>query len=625
VNDRFRSLLRRRTVLKGGLALMATGFVGRGPSAAEEGPKLRLGFTSIEPSSDDAVRVPPGYTARVLTRWGDPIGHASSQPAFKADGSNSALEQAAQFGMHHDGMAFFPLPPGSDDSARGLLVTNHEYIDRGLLHPAQPGFEFTPEQVQKEINAHGVSVCEVERRSRGWEVKLPSSYARRITGDTKMRVQGAAKGHALMRTDLNPAGDEAWGTLSNCSSGRTPWGTYLTCEENWNFYFTLADPPTAEQKRYGIGRPSEYAWAKAAPKGGANFERFDVRRHPHEPNRFGWIVEIDPYDPRREPVKRTALGRFKHENAAVTVAADGRVVVYMGDDEADEYVYKFVSRGKYEPARPEANRDLLDDGTLYVARFEQGGRGAWLPLTPANPAVKARGLADLGAVLVNARLAADAAGGTRMDRPEWLAVDPRTGAVYCTLTNERREQPNAPNPRAQNVHGHVVRWTEKDATAETFDWDVYLLAGDPASSSQHLRGDLRGDLFSSPDGLAFDARGVLWIQTDMSSVKMWHPRLAPEREGFKAFGNNQMLAVVPSEGVVRRFLIGPVGAEITGFAMTPDGRTLFVNVQHPGEPLRGAVFNDPSDPSHWSRWPDGGRPRSATVVITKDDGGVIGS
>jgi hypothetical protein len=498
--------------------------------------------------------------------------------------------------MHHDGMAFFPLPVGSDGSERGLLVTNHEYIDRGLLHAAATPFEFTPEQAQKEINAHGVSVCEVVRGKQGWEVVRPSGYARRVTADTGIRIAGPASGHPLMRTELNPAGDEARGTLSNCAAGRTPWGTFLTCEENWNFYFTLEGAPTDEQKRYGIGRTSEYAWAMAGSNGGPSFARFDGRRHPNEPNRFGWIVEIDPYDPRREPVKRTALGRFKHENAAVTLARDSRVVVYMGDDEADEYVYKFVSRGTYLPGRPDANRELLDSGTLYVARFDRGGRGTWLPLTPENPAVRARGLAELGAALVNARLAADAAGGTRMDRPEWIAVQPGTGAVYCTLTNnENRAQPGAANPRSPNVHGHVVRWREDDPAAEAFTWDVFVLAGDPASDAAGLRGDIQGDLFSSPDGLAFDARGVLWIQTDMSSRRMWHPKLAPERRDFQPFGNNQMVAVVPAEGVVRRFLTGPVGAEITGFAMTPDGRTLFVNVQHPGEPLSRAIFSDPAD------------------------------
>jgi secreted PhoX family phosphatase len=625
VPEHLRTLIARRTLLKGGLGLLATQFIGNRSLSAKEISAPRLGFTPIPASVEATVRVPPGYTARVLTRWGDPVGAYAGQPEFKGDASNTAADQALQFGMHHDGMAFFPLPANSNESAHGLLVTNHEYIDRGILHPAKPGFSFAPEQVQKEINAHGVSVCELVRVNGRWQVRRRSAYARRITGDSRIRIGGPAKGHKLMRTSGNPAGDAVLGTLSNCANGRTPWGTYLTCEENWNYYFTLNEAPTREQRRYGLGRPSEYGWAKAPAEGGASFERFDVGRHPNEVNRFGWIVEIDPYAREREPVKRTALGRFKHEVAAVTLGEDRRVVVYMADDEADEHIYKFVSKARHDPRSPGANADLLDEGTLYVARFEPGGGGTWLPLTPANPAIRRQGLVDLAAVLVNARLAADAVGATRMDRPEWIAIDPHSGAVYCSLTNNAgRTAANPANPRPANLHGHVVRWREKDPTSNAFTWEVFVLAGDPASIAPNLRGNIHGDLFSSPDGLAFDARGVLWIETDVSSLKMWHPEMAADRQEFKAFGNNQMLAVVPSEGVVRRFLTGPVGAEITGFTMAPDSRTLFVNVQHPGEPLALGAFNDPTDPTRWSRWPDGGRPRSATVAITKDDGGVIG-
>jgi secreted PhoX family phosphatase len=624
VNEHLRDVIERRTVLKGGLALLASTLFGGGAASAENG-RSRLGFTPIPASADDAVHVPKGYTARVLTRWGDPVGHRDGAPAFRPDGSNSAADQALQFGMHHDGMAFFSLPAGSNDATHGLLVTNHEYMDRGLLHPARPAFEFRPEQVQKEINAHGVSVCEIERVDGRWQVRRPSPYARRITADTRIAISGPARGHALMRTAADPRGTTVRGTLSNCSNGRTPWGTYLTCEENWNLYFSLVDRrPTEEQSRYGLGRAPQYDWVKAA-RGGANFERFDARRHPNEMHRFGWVVEIDPYDPKSEPRKRTALGRIKHENAAVRLGGDGHVAVYMGDDEANEYIYKFVSKGRHDPARPEANRNLLEEGTLHVARFDADGRGTWLPLTPDNPAVKSRGLGDLATVLVYTRMAADAAGGTKMDRPEWIAVDPLSDAVYCSLTNnEGRQAADAANPRPTNVHGHVLRWREEDPAGTSFTWDVFVLAGDPASTQDNLRGNIRGDLFSSPDGLGFDARGVLWIETDMSSTRLWHPRFAAGRGEFERFGNNQMLAVVPSEGVIRRFLTGPVGAEITGFTMAPDGRSLFINVQHPGEPLSGVTFNDPGKPTEWSTWPDGGRPRSATVVITKNDGGLIG-
>jgi secreted PhoX family phosphatase len=291
----------------------------------------------------------------------------------------------------------------------------------------------------------------------------------------------------------------------------------------------------------------------------------------------------------------------------------------MGDDEADEYLYKFISRGKAGP-------DALDAGTLYVAQFQEGHRGRWIPLTPEHPRLAGWHPA---AILVYARQAADAVEATPMDRPEWVAVDPRSGRAYCTMTNNvDRLAPTPGSPRPGNVHGHIVWWQEDggDPAAASFEWDLFVLAGDPASGDPALQGNIRGDLFSSADGLAFDDRGALWIQTDMSSSRMWHPQLAPERQGFQAFGNNQMLAVDPAEGKIRRFLTGPVGAEITGFTLTPDGKTLFVNVQHPGEPLASTVGSDPANPTRWSSWPDGhGRPRSSTLAITREDGGVIGT
>ncbi len=619
-NPPFEALVRRRRFLEGGLALMATSFL-RGAGARES--RRPAWFAPIPASFEDRVRVPAGYTARVLCCWGDPIGGAAGSPAFKPDASNSQADQALQFGMNFDGMAYFPLPRGSATSSSGLLCINHEYIDRGLLHPAKPGFAFGPDQVLKEMNAHGVTVCEIAFAHGQWRVIRPSRYARRVSADTRVRLGGPVRGHPLVKTAFDPEGETVRGTLNNCANGVTPWGTYLTCEENFQSYF-MHGGLVPELRRYGLLR-SAYAWAKAGPDGGARFERFDANRHPHEPNRFGWVVEIDPYDPERAPVKRTALGRFRHENAAVTLAGDGRVVVYMGDDQQFEYLYKFVSSGRFDPSRREANGDLLDSGTLHAARFDERGTGEWLPLAPGNPALKP--FADLGEILVHARLAADAVGATKMDRPEWIAIEPKTRRVYCTLTNNtRRAAPGAAHPRAPNEHGHVVRWTEDDPAATRFSWDVFLLAGDPLSREEARRGNLKGDLFSSPDGLNFDARGVLWIQTDMSSGKMFHPVHAPQRGEFEAFGNNQMLAVDPAEGVLRRFLTGPVGCEITGFTLTPDGRALFVNVQHPGEPLDDLVFsNDPAAPTRYSTWPHGGRPRSGTVVITKDDGGLIGT
>jgi hypothetical protein len=623
-NPALTGLIDRRKVLAGGLALMAGGFFRNG--RAQDGPsrKIPACFKPIAPSFEDRVRVPEGYAARVLCCWGDPIGSPDGSPPFKADASNPPKDQLLQFGMNFDGMSFFPLPAGSLHPTSGLLCVNHEYSDRGLLHPLRPGFAYAPEQVEKEMAAHGVTVCEIALVRGSWRVRRPSAYARRVTGDSKIRIGGPARGHRLMRTAFDPDGETVRGTLNNCANGVTPWGTFLTCEENFNGYFSHwgLDP---DLRRYGLLK-SEYGWAKAGPDGGVRFERFDANRHPHEPNRFGWVVEIDPYDPGRPPVKRTALGRFRHENAAVVLAADGRVVVYMGDDQAFEYVYKFVSSGRYDAARPrEAHLDLLDSGTLYAARFEADGSGRWLPLTTENPAL--RGFSDPGEILVQARKAADFAGATPLDRPEWIAVDPRTRRVYCAMTNNaRREEPGPASPRPRNDHGHVVRWAESDPASDRFSWDVFLLAGDPESSVETQRAVHAGDVFSSPDGLSFDSRGLLWIQTDMSGGKMFHPDRAPDRPDFEAFGNNQMLAVDPEEGVVRRFLTGPVGCEVTGFTLTPDGRTLFVNIQHPGEPLDEKVStSDPAQPARFSSWPYGGRPRSGAVVITKDDGGLIGT
>ncbi|MEW9898964.1 PhoX family phosphatase [Chitinivorax sp. PXF-14] len=624
--------LSRRQLLQGGLSAMAAGFFGGGLSAcasteasgpAAAGGRAPLGFTPIAASFADSVRVAKGYSAHVFVRWGDPIGDTLGSPAFIADASNSANEQCLQFGMHHDGMSYFPLPFGSQSSASGLMAVNHEYIDRGLLHPAEPGFSHTPEQVQKEINAHGVSVFEVQQgANRQWSVKRPSKYARRITADTPIRVSGPARGHALLKTEFNPQGDEVLGTFGNCANGMTPWGTYLTCEENFNGYFTnYSDDITPDQKRYGISmKGNGYEWTKA---GGLNL-RFDAGLHPNEPNRFGWVVEIDPFEPNAMPVKRTALGRVKHENAAVTVAADGRVVVYMGDDERFEYIYKFVSEGRYDATDRKKNLDLLDRGTLYVAKFNDDGSGEWLPLTTGNPRLAA--FKDQGEICIRTRQAADAAGATKMDRPEWIAVNPLTRQVYCTLTNNsKREATDKANPRAKNTHGHIIRWSESDAADTRFNWDIFVMAGDPASQIASNQGNIKGDLFSAPDGIAFDRRGVLWIETDVSTSAMFHPEHAPRSAEHQHFGNNQVLAVDPADGVVKRFLTGPVGCELTGFTMTPDGRTLFVNIQHPGEPLdEKTEFNNPKHPTRYSSWPDNGRPRSATLVIQKDDGGVIG-
>ncbi|MBC7802850.1 MAG: DUF839 domain-containing protein, partial [Candidatus Parcubacteria bacterium] len=360
----------RRQVLKAGLAGMLAALPGlplsgcatRGISG---GPLL--GFASVPISTADEVRVPPGYRAQVLYGWGDPVGAAAGQPAFRWDAGNSAEDQALQAGMHHDAIEYFPLPAGSGSSNRALLAVNHEYTDDGLLH-ADGMKTWTAEKVRKSQAAHGAAIVEVELSGTAWRVVRPSRYARRITASTPMRFSGPAAGHPLLG-----AGDPV-GTLNNCAGGITPWGTYLTCEENFNGYFVNAGEIPPEQRRYGINaRGFGYRWHEFD-------SRFDAAAHPHEPNRFGWVVEIDPYDPHSRPVKRTALGRFKHEGAMVTLASDGRVVVYMGDDERFEYVYKFVSRDRYRPGDRAANRELLDQGRLYAARFDDNGSGRWLAL-----------------------------------------------------------------------------------------------------------------------------------------------------------------------------------------------------------------------------------------------------
>lgn len=627
-SDILAARLSRRQVLKAGVAgLFAASGAGALAGCAGDGAvPLQtsgplLGFQGVTVSSRDALVLPPGYRAKVLYAWGDATGvQGAPLPAFRWDASNTAEDQALQAGMHHDAVEYFPLPRGSRSSERALLAINHEYTDDGMLH-ADGMKTWNAAKVRKSQMAHGVSVIEVTRQGPDWQVVRPSAYARRITPQTPMVFGGPAAGHALLRTSADQVGRRPLGTLNNCAAGITPWGTYLACEENFHGYFANGGDDLA-QARYGLSaRGFGFRWHEFDP-------RFDARAEPNESNRFGWVTEIDPYDPASTPMKRTALGRFKHEGATVTVAKDGRVVVYSGDDERFEYVYKFVSRDQYDPTDRAANRDLLDHGTLYVARFDADGRGAWLPLVAGrDPLTAANGFADQGAVCIHARRAADLLGATRMDRPEWIAVHPRTGEVYCTLTNNalrgaaRQSGTDAANPRAANVFGHIIRWREAggDASAAAFEWDIFVLAGDPQHADAARRGSINGDAFGSPDGLWFDPRGVLWIQTDVSTNLL-------NRGDHARFGNNMMLAADPRSGEIRRFLVGPSACEVTGCTMTPDMRTLFVSIQHPGE--TASERTDPDQPRAVSNWPDfrpDGRPRAATLVITREDGGVIGT
>ena len=615
--------LSRRDLLKGTVALAVAGSLPLSVAGCATGLRREggLGFRGIAVSTADAVRVPEGYAANVLYAWGDPVGHPSGSPAFRPDAGNTADDQALQAGMHHDGIHYFPLPYGSDNSANGLLVMNHEYTDDGLLHA--DGFaNWSADKVRKAQNAHGCSVIEVRAAGGKWEVVRPSRYARRVTARTPLRISGPAAGSAGMKTAADPAGTTVLGTFNNCAHGFTPWGTYLTCEENWDTYFTSSGTLMPDQKRNGVSPEGRgYRWDEFD-------ERFDAGRHPHEPNRHGWVVEFDPYDPQSQPVKRTALGRFSHEGAWSATARDGRLVVYLGDDRRFEYIYKFISRDAWNRVDRNANRNLLDHGTLYVARFHDDGNGEWLPLVHGQGKLtREYGFADQADVLIRTRAAADAVGATKMDRPEWIAVHPASHEVYCTLTNnsQRGTKDKAgidrANSRANNVFGQIIRWREAgdDPAGMKFAWDLFAIAGDPQHPDTARRGNIKGDAYGSPDGLWFDDSGLLWIQTDVSASTL-------NKNHYERLGNNQMLAADIRTGETRRFLTGPNGCEVTGVVMTPDARTMFVNIQHPGESPQGR--NDPLQPKAHGAWPDGssgGRPRSATVVIRRNDGGIIGT
>ena len=609
--------LSRRNVLKLGAATGFTGLLGISQSACSAIGDARnaapvLGFRPVPISNSDTVVVPEGYTSRVFFAWGDPI---SDGPAFKPDASNTADEQALQAGMHHDGMNFFPLPLGSSNADHGLLVVNHEYLDQRLLYPDRMT-TWTAEKLRKAQNAIGVSVIEVKREGGKWQVVRPSKFARRITSVTPASIGGPARGSALMQTAADPQGVEVLGTNENCANGFTPWGTYLACEENIQNHFAMPSGKiTPRQARYGLTVRNGYRWYEFD-------ERFDTGKHPNEFNRYGWVVEIDPFDPRSKPVKRTALGRCFHESAFHALTPDGRVVIYTGDDTAFEYIYKFVSRDAYNPNDRAANRDLLDHGTLYAGKFNDDGSGSWLPMVHGqNGLTAANGFADQADVLVHARFAGDQVGATKMDRPEWIVIHPKTGEVYGSLTfNTQRGAEGKPgrdaaNPRDTNMFGQIIRWREAKANAAstTFNWDLFVIAGDPAHPHPAQRGNIKGDAFACPDTLRFAPDGTLWIGTDVDG---------PGRGDYANLGNNQLLAVDGGSGQVRRFLTGPRGCEITGLTFTPDGKTAFLNIQHPGE------FSEARDKNPISNWPSGeadALPRSATIVITKDDGGLIGS
>jgi secreted PhoX family phosphatase len=625
--DVVREIVSRRSVLKAGAVLAVAGAgtaaLATPAAAAPAGRPTGLDFEPVAPNDLDAVVVPPGYEQQVLIRWGDPV--LPDAPAWDFE-NQSAAAQAKQFGFNNDFCGLVPLPGRGE---RYLMVSNHEYTSENYMFhgwdPANP----TREQTEIGWAAHGLSVVVVERDRRGLlTVRLDRHYNRRITMTTPFTVRGPAAGSRFLRTTADPAGRTVLGTQNNCAGGVTPWGTILSGEENVNQYYANADAVTdpvarARLARYGFpAGATERKWERFDP-------RFDLAQEPNEANRFGWIIEVDPLSPHENPVKHTALGRFKHEGANVIVARDGRVVAYMGDDERFEYLYKFVSDGCFKPGGSrharEHNKRLLDSGTLYVAKFtgdspaaeidgsgrlpsdgEFDGTGEWILLARGDRSFVPGFTAE--EVYVFTRQAGDAVGATKMDRPEDVEPSLRTGRMYAALTNntERgntgREGATEVNPRVRNRHGHVLELEERrgDNTATRFAWRLFLVCGDPASADTYFGGYDKSQVspISCPDNVAFDSKGNLWISTDGN-----------------ALGRNDGLFAVPVEGPerghVKQFLTVPDGAETCGPVIKDD--FVLVSVQHPGE-LDGASADNPL-----SHWPDGGtsQPRASVVAVRR--------
>ena len=653
-----------------------------------------LGFPAIAKSLADSVIVPPGYQASVLFRLGDPMN--ATTPAYLNDGTDTAASFASRAGDHHDGMHFFGMsasgtydPNGSD---RGLLVMNHEAITPAFLHPngatSVSGVRTVNEEVLKELNIHGVSVIEVVRSGNTWTYVRNSIYNRRVTTNTEMVISGPAAGAAMI-TAYSTNGTRTRGTVNNCANGYTPWGTYLTCEENYAGYFRRVAAidnvnRTAKEltsfARNGIAGNGREGWATAVATDPADttFSRWNTEKRGasidgrddfrNVANTYGWNVEIDPFNATSVPRKRTAMGRFAHEGAwPAKVEAGKPLVWYMGDDSRGEYIYKYVSDANWDPA--DATRGLaagdkyLDAGKLYVARFNADGTGDWLELRFGVGSVTSTNttfaFANQAEVLINARLAADAMGATKMDRPEWGAVDPFSGSVYMTLTNNNSTirtlaNTDAANPRfyndprttgtAQrgNPNGHIMRWVEvaSNPAAVQFGWDIFLFGARATQDTRtvNLSGLTAANDFSSPDGLWFGRNGILWIQTDdgaytdvtncmllaaiPGNLRDGATITVANTDGTATKSVTTYVGAQLGEAKLRRFLVGPKECEITGLAESADGKALFVNIQHPGEDTAPNFATR----TFGSYWPDGGtsRPRSATIVITRTDGGVIG-
>ena len=587
----------RRTVLKNGLlglsmlpmlgALTACGDDEASGSPAPTptptpAPSYAIAFASVAINSNDTVTVPAGYTVDVLLKAGDSVEAGTAYVPGSFPGSASQTNLWA--GGNHDGMEFFDLS-GVDPNSGGLLAINHELPDYNILFASGTynAATATADQKALALSAVGVSVVEIAKGTDGkFAVKAGSRFNKRYSGNTDYRVGGPAAG--LLSSTIR-------GTLNNCSSGRTPWGTYLTCEETTNNYLDPTQPN----------------------------------------NNYGWVVEIDPYQELAAPTKRTAMGRFSHENTAYLNDANNRVAFYMGDDSTPGCIYKFVPDRAYSTSNRASNVDLLDYGTLYVARFNADGTGEWRALvqgqnglvanaadpgnvsqstTPPTPTtVSFNSMAD---VLINAQSAARVAGGTLMDRPEWITVAPNHQAIFVTLTNNSgRRVTDNPNPRVTNLHGHILKFRENGDSplASSFTWEIFLLAGNPDLAEANLKGNINGDYFSSPDGLRIDPQGRLWVQTDHNLTGNAGTLNGAAVNMTQAFGNNSMYHVDQTSKASKRFLVGPTGCEITGIAYTPDLRNFFINIQHPT-----------------GNWPvSGQQPRSSTIVVRRTDGQPVGN
>ncbi len=617
-NDYSKSIIERaldrRSVLKGGLASILTiaGVSRFAPALAQDSSGS---FTPIKLSTEDKVLLPNGYAHNVVIRWGDPIMRGGK--AFDANNFD-AKAQEMSFGYNNDYCSFLPMPDfAGSNSSRGLMWSNHEYTNPELMFAGYAAGKASKAQVDVEMAAHGGTIVEVSRNNKGDIEYIPvSNFNRRITALTPMEVTGPAAGHPMLQTKEDPTGKRVLGMLNNCAGGTTPWGTILTAEENFNQYFAFNDNikdvnVKTAHSRYGLNaKASGRIWE-------SYYDRFNLELTPNEPFRFGYIVEIDPYDPTSTPKKRTALGRFKHEGAETTVAPSGQVVMYMGDDERFDYMYKFVTKGRFNPSNRAANRDLLDEGTLYVAKLNEDGTGTWLPMVVGNGKLtNENGFGTQADICIKTRLAADLLGATKMDRPEDFERNPVTGAVYCVLTNNSRRtaaQIDKANPRAENKDGHILEILEEgnDPSATAFRYGLFLVCGNPSDSSTYFGGFPKDKVspVATPDNIAFDKAGHMWISTD-----------GMDNSNLKSHDG---VFMVPTQGAkrgeVKQFMSAPAGAEICGPIFTPDNKSFFASIQHPGE---GGTFEKPA-----SSFPDGAGKtvRPSVVAVRKIDGGVIGS